>query len=110
MSDPRTFNIQDADGRFLCPACGFPGYFLGDSYDERCGVIGTGICPCCFWEPGFDDMNARSSHDVLECLREYRARWGAQGPVWLGHADRMPPDWDGKAHFEHLAKVAPFVF
>ena len=48
-------NIRGEDG-FLCPVCGWPGTFSGDSYDPRLGgLIGTGICACCHFEPGYDD-------------------------------------------------------
>lgn len=108
MDDARIFNIADRDGRFLCPACGLPGFFRGTSYDEKGGIIGTGICPCCLWEPGFDDMGF-TGLGIVESLREYRAGWGSPGPQWAGQIEAMPAGWDGRRQFEHLALLAPFI-
>ena len=109
MDDARKFNIQDREGRFLCPACGLPGYFQGNSYDERGGVAATGICPCCLWEPGFDDMAAPDQLSVVECLRRYRAGWSSLGPAWSGPTDKIPVGWNGKVQLERLSQLAPFA-
>jgi hypothetical protein len=107
----RRFNIRTPEGDVLCPACGFPGYFQGLSYDDEGGLPGTGICPCCFWEPGFDDVpsaSADAEETILDSLRRYRRRWWAS-PVWRGDGKLMPVGWDGKAQLERLLAVAPFV-
>ncbi|MES2444637.1 MAG: hypothetical protein V4574_17570 [Pseudomonadota bacterium] len=112
MEDARRFNIVDASGRTLCAACGFPGAFVGACYDEKGGVIGTGICPCCLWEPGFDDdANAGASAQpaILDSLRRYRLGWGPAGPAWSGRHNAMPEGWNGKDQLERLYEAAPFL-
>ena len=111
MEDARQFNVRDADGKYLCPACGFPGYFRGDSYDERGGLAGTGICPCCYWEPGFDDDPDASGGPatILEALRLRRRGWSSFGPAWAGRPEDIPAGWDGRAQAEHLFEIAPHV-
>lgn len=111
MGDARQYNICDADGRHLCPSCGFPGYFEGSSYEERGGIIATGICPCCLWEPGFDDDPAASGapDSILESLRQHRQGWMARLPAWSGKMTAIPSDWDGRAQLARLFEVAPYV-
>ena len=111
MENGRQFNIRDEDGRNLCPACGFPGYFDERSYGNRGGVIATGICPCCQWEPGFDDSPTASGAPatILEALRQFRRRWPSDGLTWSGQPDQMPSEWDGRAQLDHLFRVAPYV-
>lgn len=111
MLDARQYNIRDNEGQYLCPSCGFPGYFEGRSYDEHGGVIGTGICPCCGWEPGFDDDPAASGAPatILESLRHYRRGHSSFGPAWAGRSEDIPAGWDGRAQIQHLFEVAPHV-
>lgn len=109
MIDARQFNIRDKDGRLLCPACGFPGYANRPAYDEYRGLIGRTICPCCLWEPGFDDEplgSAAAKDTIIESLRDYRAAW-AEARLWKGHANRKPSDWDGEQQLAHLLGLAP---
>jgi len=109
--DPRRFNIPTVEGDYLCPACGFPGYFDGTSYDETGPLIATGICPCCSWEPGFDDDPGASGapDSILDALRLFRRGWTSMGPAWMGDPKEIPPGWDGKAQFERLMKIAPWL-
>ena len=112
MEDPLRYNVPDHDGRYLCPACGFPGHFEGGSYDARGGVIGTGVCPCCLWEPGFDDDAAASGKTeptILEALRRFRSNWVVRGMPWQGSYRDVPHGWDGVAQLSHLFEVAPHV-
>ena len=108
--DLTRFNIRTSDGECHCPACGFPGYFSGSSYDENGPQIGTGICPCCLWEPGYDDVPAaRGGPDtIVEALREFRRAW-TKGPAWMGKPERIPPGWNGEAQFERLLAIAPWL-
>ena len=109
MTDGRVFNIHDQDGRLFCPACGFAGYFSQPAYDEDGGIVGMGICPCCFWEPGYDDKaSADAKPTVLESLRAYRASW-AETFAWRGKHHLRPAGWDGKTQLEALLKRAPHV-
>lgn len=55
MADARQFNIVNPEGHYLCPACCFPEYAAEPTYDVSGGLIGSTICACCVWEPGFDD-------------------------------------------------------
>jgi hypothetical protein len=111
MAGGRVFNIHDKSGRLLCPACGLPGYFGLPAYDERGGIIGMGICPCCFWEPGFDDdigASVSAKPTILESLRAYRASW-AVSFSWQGKDCLRPADWDGKAQLKALLELAPHL-
>jgi hypothetical protein len=108
--DHRQFNVQDPAGVYLCPACGWPGYFVGDSYDERSGVIGTGICPCCLFEPGFDDNPAASAGaevTVAASITKYRSEWVAAGMPWRGTQVDAPTSWDAQAQLRHLIEAFP---
>jgi hypothetical protein len=98
----------------LCPSCGLPGYFTADSWDERGrGVIGTGICPCCFYELGFDDDPAASGdakQTVQASILHYRARWIATGMPWRGNDDywlTKPADWDPVGQLDALYVAEP---
>lgn len=111
MGDARKFNIYDRSGRLLCPACGFPAYAQVEGYDERGGLIGTTICACCFWEPGFDDdpgASEQAKGSVLTSLRAYRVNW-RDGPVWQGRDELRPLNWNGAAQLALLFEIAPHV-
>lgn len=110
--EPPCLNVCDDSGQFLCPACGFAGYFRGNSFDQHGGVIGTGICPCCLFEPGFNDVMAASgtaeatSH---ETVLVYRRRWISDGMKWRGDPKvcSVPHDWSAHAQLERLLAAAP---
>lgn len=111
MPDGRQFNVHDSEGRLLCPACGFPGFATQPAYDERGGIIATAICPCCMWEPGFDDVPSASAdarETILMSLQHYRARW-TDGLLWRGRAEQQPSGWDGAAQLAQLFEIAPNV-
>jgi hypothetical protein len=55
IKTPLQFNVFDEVGNLLCPCCGLIDQFSSPNYDARGGLIGSGICAACFWEPGFDD-------------------------------------------------------
>lgn len=120
------FEWRRLDGLFRCPACGLPGYFQKDAFDEFGGVIAMGICPCCFFEPGFDDDPAASADaepTVLASVRSYRRRWMANGMPWrrgtrkeriaIGvyderrTSDDAPEGWCPKTQLEALFRLAP---
>jgi hypothetical protein len=110
VADPRQFNIRDAAGRLLCPACGLPDYAHDEAYDARGGIIGTTICPCCLWEPGFDDEPAASGAPgtIIESLRDYRTRWDG-APAWRGLSSLRPREWDGAKQLAALFAIAPHI-
>ena len=113
MTDARQFNVTDPEGRLLCPACGFPDYAGRPAYDDKEGLIGTTICPCCSWEPGFDDNPAASAaaqDTILGSLRAYRAAWnGGDTPQWRGRLAERPAQWCPKEQLERLFQTAPNV-
>lgn len=101
--DYRRLDIRTPNGDWLCPACGFPGYFGGESFGEHGPLIGTGICPCCQYEPGFDDSAAASgcAQDVpIDAIRAYSAAWFDGGMVWRGDPSAIPAGWDRQAQRE----------
>lgn len=111
MTDPRQFNIRNGAGELLCPACGFPNFATEEAYDERGGLIGITICPCCLWEPGFDDDHLASGapdETIGDLLRAYRSSWD-QAPKWQGRKGECPPNWDGRQQLAELFQVAPEV-
>lgn len=109
MTDARQFNIRNEAGSLLCPACGYPGYTCDPAYDENGGMIGTTICPCCLWEPGFDDNQhacASAKDTVIDSLRAHRAKWSALS-AWQGRNIQKPQDWDGRQQLARLFDLAP---
>lgn len=105
------FNIRDSSGRWICPCCGFPGYSHAPAYskDDR-GLIGTAICPCCLWEPGYDDDPAASAGaDPNTAISAHRGGWAATCQ-WQGKPDRRPPGFDGRAQLERLRDLASDLF
>ncbi len=111
MNDARQFNIRDRAGHLICPACGFPNYSSEEAYDERGGLAGTTICPCCMWEPGFDDnahASTRAKDTILASLLAYRTGWN-DGAQWAGRAAEKPSNWDGVRQLSQLFEIAPNV-
>ncbi|MEL1250493.1 hypothetical protein [Aurantiacibacter gilvus] len=101
--DYRSLNIQSKTGDWLCPSCGFPGYFRGLSFVEGGPLIGTGICPCCTYEPGFDDVAAASGtphSEPIDALRAYSKEWFAGGMRWWGNLAPIPGDWSPEKQAE----------
>jgi hypothetical protein len=109
--DPCRFNIEENDA-FVCPCCGYPGAFAIATYDETGGIIGAGICLCCFWEPGFDD-NPMASADacatILESLRRYRRTWIDENHPWRDTKLVASRGWNARAQLERLFALAPHV-
>jgi|GEM_PF-1547001 len=104
------FNIQNAEGQYLCPVCGFEGFSSRPTYsDEFGGMIGMAICPCCLWEPGFDDhplVSAQAKITIFHSVKSYRKRWNRE---WLGRKNLCPPDWDPEKQLFALYEIAPYV-
>jgi hypothetical protein len=112
MDDAGRLNVIGADRRYHCPVCGLAGVFASESYDAQGSLIGTGICPSCLWEPGFDDDPAASGVTggcLMQFLRAYRARWIGAGWPWRGQADRRPAGWNGKEQLARLLLSAPHL-
>jgi hypothetical protein len=102
--------VQDRTGRFLCPVCGHAGTFDGHCFDERGGVIGSGICPCCFYEPGFDDdpmASAKAKSTPIESIKAYRTEWIADGKPWRSPNVSAPESWDASRQLKALLNIAP---
>ncbi|MGH1413605.1 MAG: hypothetical protein ACRBB0_08925 [Pelagimonas sp.] len=106
-----SFNVNVPDGRLLCPVCGFPEYSDQPAYSERGGEIGTTICPCCLWEPGFDDTplaSAKAEDTILESIIAYRARWSVT-KQWQGQRQLLSEGFDGEGQLTKLASIAPHL-
>jgi hypothetical protein len=109
--DHRLFNVfDDRSGRHLCPACGWPGTFTGRSYSARSGLIGSGICCCCYFEPGFDD-ELGSSPDakptVEASILAYRTAWVEEGMPWRCNIHNRPADWSPTEQLDRLLELLP---
>jgi hypothetical protein len=101
--------VQVRTGRFLCPVCGHAGAFDGHCFDERGGVIGSGICPFCIYEPGFDDdpmASANAKVTPIESIKAYRADWIAHGKPWRSQNVPAPEGWDALHHLKALLNIA----
>ncbi|NRP19409.1 hypothetical protein LPJGGPFB_02665 [Ensifer adhaerens] len=112
MVDACQFNVRDQVGRLLCPACGYPDYARVAAYDECGGLVGITICPCCLWEPGFDDVPGASPKAAKDgigaSLRAYRAAWGP-ALRWRGRFADKPSAWDGEQQLARLFELAPGI-
>lgn len=111
MIDPLSVNVTNLEGALLCPVCGFPGYSTEPAYSRNGGEIGKAICPCCLWEPGFDDCPAASAQakdDLFASILDYRRRWSAT-KEWRGHRHLLPKGFDGLAQLNQLFKIAPHL-
>ena len=114
------------EAQYLCPVCGFAGYFDEQAFDEGGGSVGNGICPCCFFEPGFDDdpgACAEARPTVRETIVTCRERWVADGMPWrrgtrqqriaIGVydssrcSDDAPPGWSPTQQLARLLRLAP---
>lgn len=107
-----SFNITDTSTHPLCPSCGLPGYFSAAAWDDHGrGVIGNGICPCCFYEPGFDDdpsASADAQPTVRASVLHYRKKWIARGMPWRGNDDyrlTKPANWNPAEQLATLERV-----
>lgn len=111
MFDHKALNVTDSGGRLLCPCCGFPDYTREPAYDVTGGIIGTTICPCCLWEPGFDDdplASAQAEPTALASLRNYREHW-RQKLTFLGPKKLRPAGWNGTGQLDALFALAPHL-
>jgi hypothetical protein len=109
----RAYIIQSNEG-FLCPVCGLAGYFKGNHFDDvEGGCIATGICPCCLYEPGFDDQPLASSKakpTIGESIAFYRHGWLNAGRPWRGgDQTSAPEDWSAEEQLSQLYRIAPFL-
>jgi hypothetical protein len=108
--DARQFNVRDLSGRLLCPVCGYPGFSTATAYEEDRGLIGSCICPCCLWEPGFDDDPAASPSakpTIIGSVRAYRANW-IHTRAWQGKQSERPVHFD-PVQLAILLELAPHL-
>ena len=74
----------------LCDACGYPNLDQPQHYPDGEGSLE--ICPCCLYQPGFDDLLAASG--LSTSPEEYRRQWLAEGAPWRSDIVPPPPGWD----------------
>lgn len=111
MICPLSFNVLNREGSLLCPVCGFPDFSNSPPYSKNGGEIGTAICPCCLWEPGFDDCpaaSARAKETIIASVKAYRSGWAAT-KQWQGNRDRMPENFDSAGQLAKLLETAPIL-
>lgn len=109
MIDPLKLNVKNAEGQLLCPVCGFADFSRVPAYSSEGGMIGTTICPCCFWEPGYDDCalaSRQAKASILASVKDYRAKW-VKTKQWQGKRDAAPSEYDGARQLNALLKIAP---
>ncbi|WP_299725208.1 hypothetical protein [uncultured Tateyamaria sp.] len=109
MKNPLSFNVTNDSGSLLCPVCGFPDFASSPAYSKNGGEIGVTICPCCLWEPGFDDCpaaSARAKETIIASVKAYRRSW-AVTKQWGGKRDRMPENFDSADQLAKLLEIAP---
>jgi hypothetical protein len=110
--DPLQFNVQSADGAWLCPCCGLPQGCGRQMYDEHGGDTGISICSACFWEPGFDDdprASAKALPTIMGSLKAYRQSWSAAGQPWRATTPPAPDGWNPHTQLAALLKLAPHL-
>jgi hypothetical protein len=106
------FNVSDANGNLLFPSCGMTDQFSTPIYDARGGMIGSGICGACLWEPGFDDdpmASADATPKIITSLLAYRAKWIAEGCTWRGTVRGQPDGWNANQKLQFLLSRAPHL-
>jgi hypothetical protein len=111
---PLALNVLNDNGNYLCPCCGLSGQFSAPPYEARGGIIGSGICGACLWEPGFDDdplASAVAEPTVLGSLLSYRAEWIAAGSLWLTTTKHKRPEgWSAQVTLNNLCLRAAHLF
>jgi len=114
--DATIFNLPSSDPEMAtCPVCGFDQAFCANPFVESGGLIGMGICCCCFFEPGFDDSSDASGAppSVAESIKQYRTRWIEDGMPWRCtqaiHQHQVLTSDKIKARLEALLKQYPFL-
>jgi hypothetical protein len=108
--DTFKFNVQGADGGWLCPCCGFPQDCGKPMYDEHGGDIGISICPACLWEPGFDDdpfASEKALPTIMASVLAYRLAWAGAGYPWKATMIPPPPGWAPHTTLTALFQLAP---
>jgi len=76
----------------------------------RRGRIGTGICCCCYFEPGFDDEPGNSpdaKSTVLDSILAYRRAWVDEGMPWRCDIHERPEGWDPIKQLDRLLELLP---
>jgi hypothetical protein len=104
--------IATQDGKYLCPVCGHSGAFNGRHFTTHGGLIGSGICFCCHFEPGFDDdplASAAAKATVPDSIRCYRDDWIKVGQPWRGQISLQPENWNADYQLAALFAQAPFL-
>lgn len=78
--------MPERDVGFRCISCGFDGIHQ-PSYTED-GIPSFEICPCCGFQPGFDDLSEGVSAE------QYRKQWIEGGKQWWSTLVPPPESWD----------------
>lgn len=81
---------------FVCPICGYD-KLKTPPYIE--GVGQFDICPCCFFEYGYDDGNSGETFD------SWRQKWLFEnGGKWMSEEDK-PQKWSKEELIEQLKNL-----
>ena len=80
--------------KFTCPVCGYP--YLNEPPRSPGGGGSLEICPCCWFEFGFDDDDRGFTYE------QWRERWISEGKPWKSPSRRPPPNWDADEQLRRL--------
>lgn len=81
--------------KYICAVCGY------DQLDEpqwKGDAPSYEICPCCFFQAGFDDDGA--SYPVT--VEEYRKNWLRHKGTWANFLTRRPENWDLREQLKNI--------
>ncbi|MGB0843887.1 MAG: hypothetical protein ACPGVN_03995 [Alphaproteobacteria bacterium] len=113
MREQCEFNIRNSINKYMCPVCGYSEFSGTPAYDSfGKGIIGTTICSCCLWQPGFDDEPSASGEaksTVRETIIHYRSKWEKLAE-WQGIKSLKPEGFSGKFQLKNLKLIAPDLF
>jgi hypothetical protein len=84
---------------YTCQACGYPRLYTPPFTH---GVGSLEMCPCCFYQPGYDDVVLASGRDLSP--PEWRERWVAQGVPWESKMVAPPDGWDPPLQLQNVER------
>ena len=81
--------------RYICPVCGYDDLPEPPFTD---GLPSYGICPCCGFEFGFDDLAEGHTYEA------YRNAWIHKGMPWF-RPENKPAGWDSVVQLSRVTDL-----